>query len=270
MRTSIFIVILAGLPFSATAQDLARPNTILISASGKAETPPDIATLSLTMRGEGKTPDAATTALSGKQKAVFAGLQKLDPKMIVRTGSVSIREVRKGDCNGSMATDAMTMMADNLEAMADEMDTGGNSGSSKGPCRIVGALAETRTEIVLTSIKDAGTAVGLAGRLGAASAEIQGFGLRDQAPALQRALFEAMANARAKAEIVARASGAKLGALVSVVDGDSNIRNRYASAPQEMVLYNAPPSLMQPVALAIAPTPVETTAQLVVSFAIEK
>ena len=90
MRFEGLILAWAALPLSAPAQDVGRfpnrPNTIVVSASGKIETAPDFATIALTIRGQGKTPDAATTALAAKQTAIFEGLRRLDPKAEVRIG----------------------------------------------------------------------------------------------------------------------------------------------------------------------------------------
>lgn len=102
--------------------DLARPNTILVTGSGKVETPPDLATLELSIRGEGKTPDAATTALAAKQRAVFGGLRSLDPKLDIRTGTIALREVKGGDCSdrggGGSAAEMMDDALDTLELTA--------------------------------------------------------------------------------------------------------------------------------------------------------
>lgn len=238
MRIAVAAILTAAIAAPATAQFAPTPNTITIAASGRIETPPDIATLSLSIRGEGKTPDAATTALAGKQKAILAGLQGLDPKLIVRTGTVSIREVRTGRCAGGMlpleiSSDSMTTMADKLELAADALETEAGSLSDKGPCRLVGTLAEISAEVVLGSVKQAGTAIGLAGRLGAANAGLDGFGLRDPAAATRRAIADAIANARADAQTIAAASGAMLGPLISVTNADQGRRvfNAYDIEP---------------------------------------
>ena len=144
----------------------------------------------------------------------------------------------------------------------------GNGADSKGPCVVVGAFAETEATVILASIKDAGTAVGLAGRLGAGSAKIESFGLRDDRAAGREAIKQAIDQARTQAQAIAAASNAKLGPLVSVVDivaGDVGL-NQF---PQFRAAYRiaglAPPA---PIAVDVSPTPVETRVQLVVTFAL--
>lgn len=269
-RTSLLIAItLLPTPAGAQAllQDMARPNTILVSASGKVETAPDLATMTLSIRGEGKTPDAATTALATRQSAVIAGLRALDPRLEVRTGDIAFRELRGGDCGTAAGSDAM-LLADRIDAAADTLDriADGGKPDAKGPCRVIGHQATIETTIRLASVKDAGTAAGLAGRLGAAEARVESFTLRDDSAASRRALEQAVANARTQAAALAAASGAKLGPVLSIMNGEANAANRAmameVAAPEVMAL--APP----PVIVDITPAPVETRAQIVVAFAL--
>ncbi|PTS86239.1 hypothetical protein DBR17_07170 [Sphingomonas sp. HMWF008] len=277
MYRNSLLLLLAVIPSPLSAQamvdSLARPNTILVSASGKVETAPDMATMALSIRGEGKTPDAATAALAAKQKAIFAGLRGLDPKLEVRTGDIAFREVRGGNCANSSDSDgamSMAQMADDLDDAATMASTdaadGSSTGNAKGPCRVIGHRATTETSIRLASVKDAGTAVGLAGRLGAASARVENFGLRDDTAAARRALDQAMANARSQAAALAAASGSRLGPVVSIMNGDGNMLNRRGS----VMMYDIAqaPQDKPPITIDITPTPVETSAQLVVTFAL--
>ena len=271
MRRSGLVLALASLPLPALAQDVGtfanRPNTILVTATGKVEMAPDIATISLTIRGEGKTPDAATAALAAKQTAVFGGLRRIDAKEEVRTGSIELREIRKGDCaNRSFGGDSMDMMADAMEATADVLESSGPG--PKGPCTVVGAVAETEATVIIASIKDAGTAVGLAGRLGASSAKIESFGLRDDSAAGRQAISQAIVQARAQAEAIAAASKAKLGPLVSVVDMEAGNFDSRRLAATTQVFALAPALWPSPIVVDIAPTPVETRVQLLVTFAL--
>ncbi|QQV78691.1 SIMPL domain-containing protein [Sphingomonas aliaeris] len=276
IRMNTIAVVLAIVPGAAIAQDVPSPNTIRVIATGKASTPPDVATIDMTIRGEGRTPDAATKSLADRQKAIFGALQKLDPKLTVNTGSIGFREVRIGRCdaNGGMLGLDLADAAERMEAMTDDLSTGANSGvpaQPKGPCRLSGHIAQSETEIVMASVKDAGTAVGLAGRLGAANARIGSFGLRDTAAAIRSASADAMRNARIRAELLATASGSRLGALISVMDNDVGGRDAFyrplGIAPRiVMTSVQASP----PVEVAVSPKPVETNAQLIVTFAIVK
>ncbi|MEG3178462.1 SIMPL domain-containing protein [Sphingomonas sp. RB3P16] len=265
--------LVAFFPMAVQAQampDLARPNTILVTASGKIETAPDLATLDLTLRGEGKTPDAATAA--ARQRAVFDGLRGLDRHLDIRTGTIAMREVRGGNCADHGTDDTgLVSMAETLDTAAETLDqmasgSGGAGGTGKGPCRVTGHVASTQTSVRLAAVLQAGTAVGLARRLGASSARVDGFGLRDDSAPARRALADAMADARAQAAALATASGLRLGPVVSIVRADPN--GRVLFDVQDAPNMAMPAIAQAPVVLDIAPTPVETRVQLVVSFAL--
>lgn len=270
MRGRAISVLAALLPAPLAAQGVmeqpTRPNTILVSASGRVETAPDVATMTLSVRGDGKTPDAATAALAAKQKAILAGLRGLDARLEVRTGDIAFHEVRSGDCGGTSGIDDMsavdTMVVD-MEAIEDAPD----AGPKRGPCRVTGHRATSETTVRLSAVKDAGTAVGLAGRLGATAARVENFTLRDDTAAARGALQQAMASARTQAAALAAASGSRLGPVVSIMNGGGD-RGRRLMA---MESYNvaAPPAIAPPpIVVDITPTPVETTAQIVVTFAL--
>ena len=273
MRLAVSWILAAALPSSALAQipvpDMARPNTIVVAATGKVETVPDMATMALSVRADGKTPDAATSALAARQKAIIAGLRGIDPKLEARTGDIVFREIRGGDCTDAGGSDE-AMMADMLDSAADSLAAvadGNKAGSGKGPCRVTGHRATIDTTILLAAVKDAGTAAGLAGRLGASEARIESFGLRDDTAAARRALDQAMVNARAQASALAAVGGARLGPILSIVNSDASRRLPIGG----LVSYSlALPAALaqQPVRIDIAPTPVETSAQFVVTFAL--
>jgi len=248
MRYLKALSILALLPAPLVAQD-ARVPTITVAGTGSVQTPPDTATLSFTVRGEGATPDAATSAMATQQKAVIQGLRSLDRKLEVQTGSVTIAETRSSGCRGDYDRDRQL---------------------STGACAVTGRVASTSTTIIMHSVKDAGTAVGLAGRLGASDASIDHFGLSDDADASRRALASAFAQAHAKAEAVAAASGAKLGPIVSVSDSYADVLRRSSSEVVDSITAEDLGRLPAPVVVDVSPKPVETTMRLTVVFAIGK
>ncbi|MDB5705014.1 MAG: hypothetical protein JWN66_2130 [Sphingomonas bacterium] len=280
MRIAKALMIVALTPSPALAQTgrEAKPATITVSATGSVESAPDKASLSISIRAEGKTADAATAALAARQNAVISGLRSLDPKVEVQTSAVSIREAYAGACdNGnrfSMGSDDLESLADNLDAMADavslaadDMADGVPARTGKKDCTVVGRVAQIEATVIMSSVKDAGTAVGLAGRLGASRARLDDFGLRDDSAASNGAIAKAMENARAKAQAIAAASGATLGGIVSVDDGSERgmsggLRMFAMQAPAVM----APPPIM----IDVSPKPVETNARLTVTFAIER
>lgn len=247
MRYLKALSILAMLPAPAIAQD-ARVPTIAVTGSGTAQTPPDTATLTFTVRGEGATPDAATSAMAAQQKAVIQGIRSLDREVEVQTGSVTIAETRSAGCRG---------------------DYGQDKQLSTGACAVTGRVASISTTIVMHSVKDAGTAVGLAGRLGASDAAIEHFGLSDDGDASRRALASAFAQAHAKAEAIAAASGAELGPIVSVSDSYIDVVRGYFGVVNTITAEDVG-RLPSPVVVDVSPKPVETTMRLTVVFAIKK
>ena len=247
MRHLRALSILAVLPVPAMVQAAETP-TIAVTGSGTVETPPDTATLTFTVRGEGATPDAATSAMAALQKSVVQGVRSLDRTLEVRTGSVTIAETRSSGCRGDYDRDRQL---------------------STGVCAVTGRVASISTTIVLHSVKVAGTAVGLAGRLGASDATVEHFGLSDDADASRRALASAFAQAHAKAEAIAAASRVKLGPVLSVSDSYSGgVRSSYGVV--DGVMAEDIGRLPEPVVVDISPRPVETSMRLTVIFAIEK
>ena len=246
MRHWPILAILATLPAPVLAQS-DRPPAIVVIGLGSVETPPDMATLGFNVRGEGATADEATAALVARQKAVLQGLRSLDRKLEVHTGTVAITETRSGNCN---------TYSDRDEKL------------STGPCAITGRIARIETTVVMSSVKDAGTAVGLAGRLGASNVVIQSFGLRDDTDATRRAIADAAAQARARAQAIAEASGAKLGPVISV--SDTYGRDDRFSGVVDAISADGVREVPAPIAVDINPKAVKTTVQMTFTFAIEK
>lgn len=247
---------LAPLPAAAQLLRDMLPQGVTVHGKAMVETPPDMAVLSIGLRGEGATADAASTALAAAQRAVIGGIVKLDPAARYRTGEVAMRELRKGDC-ADAAGDDITLIA-----LGD-----GQTTKDTGPCRVVGHAASIKATVEMQAVDKAGTAIGLASRLGASSASLERFGLRDPAAARRSATASAIADARARAEAVAAASGARLGPVVSIVDGDGRDM-AVVDLAEPMAMMNAAPEIMQPVAIDVLPKPVETSAEILVVYAL--
>jgi uncharacterized protein YggE len=283
MRVSLKVALALGAaasngPSMAQSRSI-QPDTIVVTADASVETKPDIAILAITVRGEGKTPDDATRALSAKLKAVTSGLQSIDPAMTISNGSVAIGEARAGTCDRDSGLPLPTDLqvaeaADMLSEVADDVMTAPVDSKAEGkagpadPCAIIGYVARSDVTARTTKTDDAGTAVGLAGRLGASDAGIDSFGLSDPDDASRRAAAMAIARARAQAGVIATGSGGNLGRIMSVVGGGADDQ-RYAAemrrAPAVMNAYSPPP-----VPIVISPKAVTTNAHLVVTFALER
>lgn len=254
LRLVGLIVALAPLPAAAQSMREALPPGIVVQGQAVIRTAPDLADIGIELRGEGATADAASQALAHVQKAVVGGLTALDPKSVYHTGDVAMRAIRKGDC----PTD------EELLNLADKGDD-----AAKGPCRVVGYIATIDASMELRAVDKAGTAIGLATRLGASTAELKQFRLSDPAAARRAAMAAAIADARTRADALATASGARLGPVVSILDG----RDREAEVvmaiepPQEIV---GPPQLINPVKIDVSPAPVETSAEIMIVYALIK
>ena len=250
----IITATLLCLATTATAQDTSdKPATIVVLGVGEVNTPPDIATISFSVRGEGATSDAATQALVDKQRAILSGLRDMTHGAIeVRTGNVALDAARAGDCQINRY--------------------GGSSNLSTGTCAIIGYVATLQTTVRMKDIKLAGTATALAGQRGADNASIQNFDLVADAAARRAATAAALNDARRQAETIAAGAHERLGRLLSVRDqeaSDASPEDITATASRDalpIVRVPAPP----PPSVSLTPAPIATSARLTVSYAIDQ
>lgn len=242
-----------ALTSAAIAQETTEhPSTIVVMGVGEVETPPDIATLSFSIRGEGATSDAATKAMVDKQAAVLAGLRHLAHGAIeVRTGNVGLDAARAGDCAIGRY--------------------GGTTTLSTGPCAIIGYIATLQTTVRMKNIKLIGTATALAGQRGADNASIRSFDLVADADARRAATAAALADARQQAETIAAGAHEHLGRLISVRD-----QQAFGASPEDIMVTAAradvpppPPPPPPPPEVTLTPAPITTSARLTVVYAIE-
>ncbi|MEG3171884.1 SIMPL domain-containing protein [Sphingomonas sp. ZB1N12] len=224
--------------------------TVQVTGTGTIQTAPDIALLTIYIRGEGPTPDAATTMIAAKQKAVNEALVGLLGSNSELTASnVTIIEARSGAC-------------------ADGQGYGSRPRLSTGDCAVSGFIATMQTSVRTRAVEKAATAAGLASRLGASDARVQGFALSDPEAARARANMAAIADAAKRAAALASGAGLRLGPIIAVRDQasyDITVTGalRGANAPA------APPApRVSPVTIDLKPTPIETRAQVFVSYAI--
>lgn len=253
--TTTGIIVALGLAaFPAWSQDLPAPPTpsIQVIGTGTVKTPPDVARLSFDLRGEGKTADEATQALVNRQKAIVDALGALaqTTSMSIHTSDMKVEAARAADCKRENRFD----------------DSDDNPRLSTGTCAITGYVASESVNVRTSDVKDAGTAVGLAGRLGADNASVEGYDIQDSAAARRQATANALADAQSQATAIARGSDAALGALLSV-------RTQDAESTLDMIVTGmrepAPPMLEPaPIVVTTLPQPIETTARLVVTYAI--
>ncbi|WP_076069431.1 SIMPL domain-containing protein [Sphingomonas montana] len=220
-----------------------------VTGSGIVQTVPDIAVLDIYLRGEGPAPDDATTMIAAKQKAVTDGLRGfLGSDSELTASNVVIIEARASSC-------------------ADARGYGSQPRLSTGDCAVSGFIATMQLRVRTRAVGKSATAAGLASRLGASDARVQGFALSDPEAAQARANAAAIAVAGRRAAALASGAGLRLGSIVTVRDQAGYDGTALtASLAREYVV--APPMVRSPMVIALKPTPIETRAQVLVTYAI--
>jgi uncharacterized protein len=237
---------------SSTAQPVIqavpeRPR-VIVDGYGEVKTPPDLAIITYTVRGEGQTSDDAVRAMSTQGDRIEAALQKLDASAEPRTGDVRVTPVRSDDCKETNYGSPML---------------------SRGPCAIVGYVATQSVTVRTGAVKDAGTMVGLVGRGGAFEGRISSFDLRDPHLAQQRAIETALSDAATKAAGIAAASHVALGTILSINTSPRQEGEQIIVSGERRFLpaVTAPPA-PPPVAVNVNPEPITTSSNVTVTYAI--
>lgn len=197
MNWRIALVALATMPLGALAQDQPPPHPVhpSVRATGDAVVTanPDRATL-----------DIGVTARAGTaQEAAAQNVRQLD---------TALQELRKA-----------------IGAAA-EFKTAGysvqpeyHSPQGGGPPKITGYTATNILQLTLNDVALAGKAIDVAAQSGANTINSLRFTLRDETAAQARALREAAARAREKAEAIAQALGLRVVRVLSAEEGGTNI-----------------------------------------------
>ncbi len=186
MRTLSALILSAGLalPLPALAQEVPPP-MITVTGTGVVEAIPDIATLSIGVTTQGETAAVALTANTAALEAVMARLTAagIEPRDM-QTSNLSLNPNWTGydsstpTISGYVAANILTIRVRKLDGIGAVLDA---------------AVAD-----------GANTLNGLT------------FGLADPKPAMDEARKEAVADARARAELLAAAAGVTLGRVVSI------------------------------------------------------
>ncbi len=238
-------------PAALAQTDGERPAHIQVAGTARVETKPDRARMSYTVTGEGRTADDASAALAAKHKAIVDGLSTLLGRATELTaGNVTVGQVRPPQCQGNDY---------------------GRPQLSEGACAVIGYTATLQGSVATAAVDRIGTAVGLAARLGARNAQVQGFELADPAAARRRATSAAILDARARAETMATGAGVRLGELLTL--GDQNNGGDVVVTAQDIGYLGgppAPPAPPAPVVIDVKPRPIETRATVYARFAIQR
>lgn len=248
-----------GLCFALTATaagaQTSAPSQILVSATGTAQAPPDRATISYTVRGEGTTSDEATAKLRDQAKAIRAGAEQVvRGAMELQSSDFRIEPVRSRECQSGY----------------------GQVQLSTGACAIQGYVATMPVRIDTLRVADAGTLVGVIGRLGGLQPQLRNYWLSNSEPARQKAMRAALAGARAQAQLIAEGSGRKLGRLLRVQD--SNYREIVIEMPEGAPAGASsappppppPPPPRAPIRIDLSPAPIDIKVTLMAAYAIDQ
>jgi len=237
---ALFLLVTAAPAFAASGD----PPRISVGGSGQVFTPPDLATIGYTVRGEGETSDAAVALMVSRRAKIDAGLA-LFKQIEARASQVSISEVRSRECQPSYGAAIL----------------------STGACAIVGYVAELSVTVRTTLPKQAGTIVGLVGRQGATSPRLMGFALADPGAAQRRAIAAALDDAHRKVEAIAAGTGVKVGRLISASNnGFGYVESRDAVYEANVAPPPPPPPPPPPIAVDLTPQPISTQANVTVTY----
>jgi uncharacterized protein YggE len=236
----------AVLAVPAVAQTTAEArHTIDVSGHGKVSAPPDTADIHYWIRGEGKTPDDATRAMVDSKARVENGLKGfLGRDAQITNSDLVVIEVRDPNCKTQP----------------------GQATLSEGQCAILGYLASSETDVSTPMVSKAGTAVGLASRLGARDARLQSFELRDTVEARRSAMTRAVADAREQAQVLAAAAGGHLGPVLTIQYGSYGAPVVISGSRIYQNVPPAPPPPPPPVEVDMKPRPQEITADVSVRY----
>lgn len=192
MRRSLAVVlILLAVPAGVVrAQEAAR--SILVTGSAQVETAPDRATVTAGVESQADTAGAALAATATAMEAVFAALERLGiAPADIQTSQLGLDPIWQNQG----ATDAGT------------------------PPTVVGYQASNLVAIRVREIPRLGAVIDALGEAGINRMHGIAFEVSDPRPQLDAARAQAVADARAQAELYARAAGVTLGPVLTIRDG---------------------------------------------------
>jgi uncharacterized protein len=177
-----------ALPLAAPASGETTVSTITVTGTGTVQAPPDLATLMIGVTTQG---DTAAVALSANSEAVEAVIARLTASGI----------------------EARDMQTSNLSINPNWSNPDGSSTPT-----ISGYVATNLLTVRVRSLDGLGTVLDAAVADGANTLNGLTFGLAKPDPALNDARKAAVADARAKADLLVTAAGMKLGRIVMITE----------------------------------------------------
>lgn len=185
---ALTIAIAMAMPLAAPAWADTTVSTITVTGTGTVQAPPDLATLMIGVTTQGET---AAVALSANSEAVEAVIARLTASGI----------------------EARDMQTSNLSINPNWSNFDGSSTPT-----ISGYVATNLLTVRVRDLDGLGTVLDAAVADGANTLNGLTFGLAKPEPALNDARKAAVADARAKAELLVTAAGMKLGRIVMITE----------------------------------------------------
>lgn len=184
----------AAAPEASAQEDGAITRTITVTGQGEASAAPDLAVMSIGVQTEGNTAAAALRQNSAQMSATIKKLKDLGvADKDIQTSGLSINPRYDYEKNRSNP-------------------------------RVIGFTASNRLTVKLRDLDEAGGVIDQAVQSGANTLGGISFTFSDPKPLYEKARKDAVARARAQAELLTEAAGVDLGQVLTIQDG-------YVSAP---------------------------------------
>lgn len=222
-QTAIITILLASAPVFAAAQPAMPPHPHILSVSGEGEVRavPDQAQLSAGVVTHGKTAAEALAANSTAMNSVFAALKKRGvPEKSIATSNFSI----------------------NPQYPPYRQDA-----PQEDRTRIIGYEVSNQVTVILDDVSKVGATLDALVASGANQAGGVSFTIRDPKPLMKEAREEAVKEAVAKAQTLAKAAGVTLGSIISISEnGGYQPMPVFAGKVMRMDAAAAPPAPVAP------------------------
>ena len=216
MRKLLALVLLAAAPLPALAQPVPTPaiaplgpNSALLSltAEGQSQRTPDLALFNAGVVTQGRTAAEALSENSRRMDAVIASLRRAGvAERDIQTSAISLQPRYSNP-----ERDAQILARRTGEPYVPTVPP-------QGPT-IIGYDATNNVQVRVRRLGDMGRIIDALVEAGANQVNGPSFTLDEPAAALDEARVEAVANARRRAEIYARAAGMRVARILAITEG---------------------------------------------------
>jgi uncharacterized protein YggE len=220
LRPAFGALLFASVPLVCAAQPIApRPHVLTVSGQGEVRAVPDEAQLSAGVTTQAKTAAEALAANSTAMTEVFKALRKRDiPEKSISTSNFSITPQHPAYRQDMPDQDRQ---------------------------KIIGYQVSTQVTVVLDDTSKVGATLDALVASGANQASGVSFNIRDPKPLMAQARQEAVKDAMAKAQTLAKAAGVSLGPILSIGEGGGmGPQPMYERALKVSAMAAAPPTPM--------------------------